>query len=364
MHNTPIKVYKHKVKQGLLHHDPEQEKCAVILDKLFHNLMIDHTHKKNVLDWVGEIFSKPDAHKGVYMYGAVGRGKSMLMDMFFDCLPASIKKRRVHFHAFMVEVHDYFHARRETDDFRDGVDGLITPLASLIAARSMVLCFDEFHVTDVADAMILGRLFTALFDRGVVIITTSNWEPERLYEGGLQRERFLPFIDLLKKRMDVAALNSETDYRRLFLSEEGTYFHPLNSNTRKKANDVFAKLTQKERPYRKIIKVKGRNIVVNTTAAGVARFPFSQLCENPHGAEDYLAIADHFHTVFLENVPKLTYDRRNEAKRLMTLIDALYDTGTHLVVTAEVDAENLYVSGDHKEEFERTVSRLLEMQNK
>ncbi len=364
MPKAPLKLYKEKTRQGLLHPDPEQEQAVIALDVLYQELMIAHFSKRSLWQVIrGLGRDQQDYTKGVYLHGGVGRGKSMLMDLFFASLPGEIKKRRVHFHAFMVEVHDYFHSRREADDFSEGVDGLIPSLASLIQSRSKVLCFDEFHITDVADAMILGRLFTALFDRGVIVVATSNWEPDRLYEGGLQRERFLPFIELLKSRMNVVHLDSDTDYRQQFLSEEGAYFYPLNSEATSKANEIFLKLTQGKTPYRKILKVKGRNIVVNRAAEGVARFTFAQLCEHPHGAEDYLKIAESFHTVFLENIPRLNYDRRNEAKRLMTLIDALYDTGTKLVVTAEAAAEELYLGHDHEFEFQRTVSRLNEMQN-
>lgn len=365
MSKTPLKLYEQKVQAGLLHYDEEQKKAVTILDELFCELMEAHIKKKNIFEMMSELGRKyQNVHRGIYMFGDVGRGKSMLMDLFYDCLPTSIKKRRVHFHAFMIEVHDYFHSRRSDAELAIGVEGLITPLASLIAARSKILCFDEFHVTDVADAMILGRLFSALFDQGVVIVTTSNWPPHRLYEGGLQRDRFMPFIELLKRRMDVIQLDSDTDYRRLLLSEEGTYYYPINRESEAKANALFIKLTQGVAPHRKILKVKGRNLVVNNCAAGVARFTFAQLCEQPLGAEDYLAIADAFHTVFLERVPIMNYDRRNEAKRLMNLIDVLYDNQTNLVVTAEVPAEELYLGHDHAKEFQRTISRLLEMQSR
>ena len=364
MPKTPLRLYKEKIRTGLLHADPEQEKAVMALDALYQELAIEYYRKRTWVQWLrGFGRHHQEYTKGVYMYGGVGRGKSMLMDLFYAALPGDIRKRRVHFHAFMIEVHDYFHTRRESDDFSEGVDNLIPSLATLIQLRSKVLCFDEFHITDVADAMILGRLFTALFDRGVIIIATSNWEPDKLYEGGLQRDRFLPFIELLKNRTNVVHLDSETDYRQQFLSEEGTYFYPLNSQSSTRANEVFLKLTQGKAPYREILKVKGHNIVVSRTVEGVARFTFSQLCEQAYGAEDYLKIAETYQTVFLENIPKLNYDRRNEAKRLMTLIDALYETGTKLIVTADAPAEELYLGHDHGFEFQRTVSRLNEMQN-
>lgn len=348
-----------------MHKDPEQEKAVSALDRLYHEVLARDSAQSGVWqNFMHFLRAKPSVvPRGVYMYGGVGRGKSMLMDLFYEALPRDIKKRRIHFHAFMIEVHNYFHSRREDGDIDTGVDALIPSLSSIIAARSDVLCFDEFHVTDITDAMILGRLFTALFDRGVVVVATSNWAPDRLYEGGLQRERFLPFIDLLKKRMEVVHLDSDTDYRGQFLQDAGTYFHPLGAASRTLVDTMFKKLTGEDIGHREILKVKGRNIVVSCAADGVAKFSFAQLCETPHGAEDYLKIAQTYHTVILENVPKLGYDRRNEAKRLMVLIDALYEHGTQLIMSADAPPEKLYRGHDHEFEFERTVSRINEMQS-
>ena len=362
---TPLKLYKEKLQAGILHPDPEQERAALALHRLYEELI--HNSDWRSRSWWQVLYTKlihrPEVPLGIYMYGGVGRGKSMLMDLFYDSLPGAITKRRVHFHAFMIEVHDYFHTRREADDFSEDIDGLLPSLAALISTRSKVICFDEFHVTDVADAMILGRLFTALFERGVVVVSTSNWEPDRLYEGGLQRDRFLPFIELLKSKMQVVFLDSPTDYRAQFLKNEGSYFWPLGEKTKVRAEEMFVRMTHGTVPHREILKVKGRNIVVTRTANGVARFTFSQLCENPHGAEDYLTIADSYHTIFLEGIPTMGYDRRNEAKRLMILVDSLYEKGTNLVITAEAPPDELYYGDDHKFEFKRTVSRLMEMQS-
>ncbi|MCB1592886.1 MAG: AFG1 family ATPase, partial [Alphaproteobacteria bacterium] len=296
-----------------------------------------------------------------YLYGGVGRGKSMLMDLFYDCLPETLPKRRVHFHEFMIEVHDYIHTRRSEDVVNGAVDEALPSLGEIICRRSRVLCFDEFHVTDVADAMILGRLFRLLFERGVVVVATSNWPPDRLYEGGLQRERFLPFIALLKEKMEVVHLDSPTDYRERMLAGEGTYFTPLSRDSDQHMDKVFSALTGNADVHEEKLFVKGRRLPVRT-AKGVARFTFAQLCEQPLGAEDYLAIAKNFHTVLLEHVPVLRYDRRNEAKRLMNLIDALYDKRVRLVVSADAPPEKLYSGHDHGFEFQRTVSRLQEMQ--
>lgn len=350
-----LSQYNEKIKSGVLTPDTEQARAAAVLQRLADDLGHGQSKKR--------FWSRKKTPKGVYMYGGTGRGKSMLMDMFFSVLPQNTAKRRVHFHAFMIEVHDYIHTRRQDDDFDDGIDGVLPALASRIAERSKVLCFDEFHVTDVADAMILGRLFTALFDHGVIVVATSNWPPSKLYEGGLQRDRFLPFIDLLKEKMEVVHLDGAVDYRAQCLQNEGTYFWPLGEATSHKADEVFELLTGAAVPGEEELSVKGRIIPVRAAAKGVARFTFAQLCENPHGAEDYIKIAQAYKTVFLENVPKIGYDRRNEAKRLMILIDALYEAKTRLIVTADAPPDKLYRGHDHGFEFQRTISRLQEMQS-
>lgn len=350
-----LQLYNERIRADKLNADPEQARAVAVLQRLLDELQLPGRARF----WP----RRKKIPRGVYMYGGTGRGKSMLMDMFFSVLPEKTLKRRVHFHAFMIEVHDYMHARRQDDDFDDDVDGLLPALAARISERTKVLCFDEFHVTDVADAMILGRLFTALFDHGVIVVATSNWPPSELYKGGLQRDRFLPFIDLLKVRMEIVHLDGTVDYRTQFLQSEGTYFWPLGDATSSKANELFKLLTGDTLPEEEELNVKGRIIPVRAAAKGVARFTFAQLCENPHGAEDYIKIAQTYKTVFLENVPKIGYDRRNEAKRLMILIDALYEAKTRLIVTADASADKLYRGHDHEFEFQRTVSRLLEMQS-
>lgn len=352
---TPISQYQGRIRSGTLKPDKAQEKAVTVLQGLFERLM----NRRHVPGW--QIWKKPERLRGLYIYGGVGRGKSMLMDLFHECLPPSLASRRVHFHAFMIEVHDYLHQSRSAE--RQDADKALPLLAKKIAAESEVLCFDEFHVTDITDAMILGRLFTALFSHGVVVVSTSNWPPDDLYKGGLQRERFLPFIALMKERMEVLHLDSSVDYRTQCLRESGTYFTPLGEKTREKANTLFHKLTLGAPQITDEFKVKGRTMKVDTVAGSVARFSFAQLCERPLGAEDYLEIAERYNTVFLEAVPKLGYDRRNEAKRLMALIDALYEKKTRLVITAEAPPETLYRGSDHAFEFERTVSRLNEMQS-
>lgn len=297
--------------------------------------------------------------KGVYLYGGVGRGKSMLMDLFYDFIPPTIQKRRVHFHEFMIETHDWLHQKRG-----DQMDDLLPAYADHVARQTKLLCFDEFHVTDVADAMILGRLFTALMEQNVVVVATSNWAPDNLYEGGLQRDLFMPFITLLKERLKIVHLDSDQDYRALSDPDQDIYyFCPLNEQTLGKIGQLFAELTNNQKIERKIIEVKGRNLEI-TVSNNVARTTFAQLCEQPLGAEDYIKIAQSFDTVFVENIPTLSAENRNEAKRFILLIDCLYEAKCRLVLSAANDIHNLYDGSDHAFEFDRTVSRLMEMQSK
>ncbi len=363
--SSPTEVYQKRLKSGELNPDKVQKEAIEVLQGLFDAIVAAHkAPPENFFERLtGLVKSKDESPKGVYMHGGVGRGKSMLMDLFYGCLPDDIRKERVHFHEFMIEVHNYLHERRSEYDVTEGVDEALPSLASRISERSRVLCFDEFHVTDVADAMILGRLFTALFDRDVLVVATSNWPPDDLYKGGLQRERFLPFIELLKNRLNIVHLDSPIDYRAQFLRSEGSYFWPLGEHTQRRIDELFEKLTDCAAPDEAEITVKGRVIAVEAQAKGVARFSFAQLCENPHGAEDYIAIAKTYGTIFLEGIPKLGYDRRNEAKRLMTLIDALYENQNRLIVTADAAPDRLYFGHDHAFEFERTISRLMEMQS-
>lgn len=345
---TPLEAYKRKITGNDLQPDASQQAAMQELQRLYDELVAP---AKGFL-------RKKKTPKGVYLWGGVGRGKSMLMDLFFEKLPKTIKKRRVHFHQFMIETHDFLHKARQEKE----ADAAILRFADKVSSENDVLCFDEFHVTDIADAMILGRLFTAIFKNGTVMVATSNWPPEKLYEGGLQRDLFLPFIELVKQKLVIVEMNGGIDYRLQSLRDSGVYFSPLGPAAQRQADEAFAHLTDGATVYDEMLTVKGRAVHVERTAKGVARFSFAQLCERPLGAEDYLTIARQYHTVFLEGVPRLKYDRRNEAKRLMTLIDALYETKTKLVMTADAPPDKIYQGHDHGFEFERTVSRLIEMQ--
>lgn len=343
-------LYKTRIQSGSLKDDPHQYAAIRALQCLADDLANEKPKR---------LFSKKKPIRGVYIHGPVGRGKSMLMDMFFNSIPDTIAKRRVHFHAFMIEVHDYLHAARQKGEG----DSALMRLATQFGKSLRVLCFDEFHVVDVADAMILSRLFTALLEHGLAVVATSNSPPEKLYEGGLQRDRFLPFIDLVKKDFDIVGLDGPIDYRMRILEDTGVYHWPLGHHTQEWADNMFQELSGGTPENAEQLTVKGRILDVAHVARNVARFTFAQLCERPLGAEDYLAISRAYHTIFLEGIPKLRYDRRNEAKRLMILIDALYDSGTRLIVTADAPPDKLYFGKDHEFEFQRTVSRLLEMQS-
>lgn len=359
-----LDLYRARVAEGGLTDDPAQ---IAAIDRLQNILKALGNQKPGLLAWIPAFagMTSENEIQGLYIHGPVGRGKSMLMDLFYQAVPGSIPKRRVHFHEFMIEVHDFLHrCRQQKKGASNGPDQALLNFVEQLSRTVRVLCFDEFHVTDVADAMILSRLFTALLGRGMVIVATSNWPPEKLYEGGLQRDRFLPFIDLVKARMGVVHLDGGIDYRLRRLERDGVYHWPLGSVSDEWVNAMFHDLTGGAPPHKDQLEVKGRIIPVAQAARNAARFTFTELCQNPLGAEDYLAIARKYHTVFLENVPKLKDSQRNEAKRLMILIDTLYDSGTLLVVTADAPPEKLYAGDDHAFEFQRTVSRLLEMQSK
>lgn len=318
----------------------------------------------------GLFLKRKEPPRGIYMWGGVGRGKSMLMDWFFEKAPNK-HKRRVHFHAFMLDVHSRIGTWRKLDqserrasDFhvRGAGDDPIAPVAKSISAEARLLCFDEFHVTNIADAMILSRLFEALWRRGVIVVATSNREPERLYWQGLNRSLFLPFIDLLKEHMHVHELGGDEDHRLRKLQSAPVYYAPLDDAARAGLETAWKKLTSGQEPAPTILSVQGRDLELERTASGVAFASFDELCNAALGAADYLEIAQTFHTLILADVPQMEPEMRNEAKRFVTLIDALYEAKTNLIVSAAVSPEKLYEDGTEAFEFERTVSRLTEMQ--
>lgn len=361
----PIFRYRELKNDGTLREDPIQELAAEKLQSLHHALN-GYNHQTGSIGWkerLGLSRRRDDPPQGLYMYGGVGRGKSMLMDLLFETSPIEAK-RRVHFHEFMIETHSKIHTWRQAQKERATKETDPLPkIAAEVADEATVLCFDEFHVTDIADAMILGRLFEALFENGVVVVATSNWAPDDLYKDGLQRDRFLPFIDLMKQRLDVLHLDSDTDYRLIRLKSFKAYHAPLGPAATRELKKAFDSLTEGARKEPETLTVKGRDLIIPQAARGVAFCHFADLCEKPLGAEDYITLADRFHTLVLDGVPKLIADKRNEAKRFMTMIDALYEHKVNIIMAADAAPQDLYREGKHAFEFERSVSRLMEMQS-
>ncbi len=298
--------------------------------------------------------------QGLYLYGEVGKGKSMLMDLFFESAPVA-SKRRVHFHEFMRDVQQRLHTMRQDKSQKD--PDPIPRLAREIVATSWLLCFDELQVTDIADAMILGRLFEGLFADGAVLLITSNRPPDDLYKNGLQRDRFLPFIQLIKDKVDVLELAAERDYRLGRSEGRQTFFVPNGAESEGALAAAFAELNWGTPPRPDTLFVLGRDVKVPRAGDHVAWFTFAELCQAALGPSDYLALASHNHTLILSGIPLLTPDQRDSAKRFVTLIDALYEHNVHLICSAAAMPEKLYPEGDGSFEFQRTVSRLMEMKS-
>ena len=297
--------------------------------------------------------------KGLYMVGEVGRGKSMLMDLFFDSAGVA-RKQRIHFHRFMQNCHARVFAWKKANP--DGTDP-IPPLADSIAAEAALLCFDEFQVNDIADAMILGRLFQALFARGVVVIATSNVAPDDLFKGQPGRDAFLPFIAMIKERLDVFMMDAGRDFRRERMRGLRTWHVPADDFSRRALDEAFERLTGGIRPRPITLTVMGRSLVVPLATEGVARFDFETLCGTALGAGDYLAIATRFHTLILDDIPRLNPDNYDKARRFIVLIDTLYDQRVKLIASADAQPDQLYRRGENAKMFERTASRLDEMQS-
>lgn len=355
-----IARYEALVTAGELRPDPEQRAAAERLDHLQREL-----ESSNQVGLLGRLFGKRRAgSRGLYLWGGVGRGKSMLMDLFHECL-AIPEKRRVHFHAFMLEVHARLREARKSES-----GDPIPPVAAAIAQGLRVLAFDEMVVNNSADAMIMSRLFTALIkSHGLIVVTTSNRAPSELYRDGLNREHFLPFIALTERDLDVMALNGPVDYRLERLAGMATWHAPIGDAATAQVREAFFRLTDyppedsAHVPSAELDLGGGRRLHVPKSLKGVAVFSFKRLCGEARGAADYLAVAQAYHTVIIVGIPRMGPDQRNEAARFVTLIDALYENKVKLLATAATQPEELYPSGDGRFEFERTVSRLKEMQS-
>ncbi len=361
------RAYRDRIERREISRDPEQEAVAAALDRLIEEIAAKRlAAKSSSLGWLFGRKRPPKAPvKGLYIHGGVGRGKTMLMDLFFELVPVR-RKRRAHFNDFMADVHDRIGRHRAAVKAGEAKgDDPIPPVAQALAAQAWVLCFDEFSVTDIADAMILSRLFAALFEAGVVLVATSNVAPDDLYRDGLNRPLFTPFIEILKRHAQVMHLDAETDYRLEKLSRVPVYMKPVSEETERAFDGAWADLVNGSAEQQDEIVVKGRHVPVPRVVRDAARFTFSDLCRKPLAARDYLAIADRYRTVFLEHVPVMDDSTRNEAKRFILLIDTFYDRKVRLVVTAEAPPDQLYRgrTGAEAFEFDRTASRLIEMQS-
>ncbi|MFO1152132.1 MAG: cell division protein ZapE [Rhodospirillales bacterium] len=374
MPDGPLSQYRARLQSGEIRSDPAQELAAEKLESL-HLALKGYQPQTGRSGWkerFGLARRRAEPPQGLYIYGGVGRGKSMLMDVFFRCAPVT-RKRRVHFHAFMQEVHGVRQGfgrgagaaqkSKAPMKLQARGDDLIARVAEHVAEDALLLCFDEFQVLDIADAMILGRLFEAFFELGIVIVATSNRPPRDLYKNGLQRENFLPFIGLMEKKLDVLHLNSPIDYRLETMRAMDVYLTPADPTTETRLREYFARLTHGADVGPESLIVNGRTLEIALAADDIAFTSFRDLCEAPLGPADYLAIAGRFDVLLLSEIPQLGRERRNEAKRFVTLVDALYEHRVKLICSAESPPENLYPSGDGAFEFERTVSRLFEMQS-
>jgi len=366
MPSTVAERYAALAHEGEIERDPAQESVALKLARLEERLAQHRLSRKSShLGWLFAKSKPAGPIKGLYIHGDVGRGKTMLMDLFFG-LSSVERKRRAHFHEFMADVHERLNAVRHEMKAGRIVDAdPIRHVADALAEESWLLCFDEFHVTDIADAMILGRLFTQLFEQGVVVVATSNVEPDDLYKDGLNRALFVPFITLLRAHMDVVRLEAPKDFRLEKLSGQPVWYVPADEDAEVALNIAWQRLTGTLSGEPCEIPMKGRVIRVAEAAKGVARFSFAQLCGQPLGASDYLRIAREFHTIILDRVPVMDYPQRNEAKRFIALIDTLYDNAVKLVASAAAEPSALYLAteGYEANEFKRTASRLFEMRS-
>ena len=353
-------AYDERLRNGVLEPDPAQAPAVAALERLESDLEAARPPG---------LFRKPEPVRGVYLFGPVGRGKSVLMDLFFEAAPVE-KKRRVHFHVFMAEAQGLLNAWRRGDAAARKAgfgqakgDDPIPPAAELIAERARLLCFDEFQVTDIADAMILGRLFEHLFQAGVTIAATSNRAPDELYKDGLNRQLFLPFIAMLKEKLEVVEVNGRRDYRLARLRAAGTWFSPDDPDNEAHFDDLWREVLGGDEETGATLEVYGRKEHWPRASGGLLRAHFRSLCGEALGPSDYLAIAERFHTVFIEAIPRLRAEDRSAARRFGALIDTLYERRARLVALAAAQPADLYPTGEGSFEFERAVSRLEEMRS-
>ncbi len=353
----PLHTYRARVADGSITSDPGQamalEKLQLLWDRLAKPR--DPAPKSRGFFGFGKKAEPEPEPNGLYLYGGVGIGKSMMMDLFHDDAPVD-RKRRTHFHDFMQEIHAALREERTR-----GTPDPLGPIAARIAAETRLLCFDEMQVTDIADAMILARLFEGLFAAGVVVVATSNRHPNDLYKNGLNRHLFEPFIELIQQKLDVLHVSGPPDYRKIDADRGGVYFAPDDAANRQSFDDLWRSFCGEATPFPAMLNLQGRFIELPLATKTEMRAGFTDLCAKPLGPGDYLLLAKTYPTVFLEDVPILGPEKRDQAKRFVTLIDALYEARARLVILAAADPESLYPKGDGAFEFERTASRLMEM---
>ena len=358
--------YAAGVAAGKVERDPAQ---LAVVDRLarLEGEIIEHrlARKSSSLGWLFARDKKQAPLKGLYIYGEVGRGKTMLMDLFYEATSVQ-RRRRAHFHEFMIDVHERIHGLRQKMKLGEyAAEHPIELVAKELVREAWLLCFDEFHVTDIADAMILGRLFAQLFTRGVVVVATSNVAPLDLYKEGLNRALFVPFIQMLEEHMDIVRLASRTDFRLEKLAGKPVWYVPADEAADAALDDAWRRLARENDGGAQELSLKGRTIHMPRAAMGVARFSFHDLCEQPLAAADYLRIAHEYHTIILDHIPVMTFDNRNAAKRFIILIDTLYDMNVKLIASAAAEPDALYRAdeGYEAQEFQRTASRLIEMRS-
>lgn len=344
--------YQHALKERGYKPDAAQERAVARLQVAYDEWV---AYKSKRSSSFKRLINRPDVPRGVYMWGGVGRGKSFLMDSFYSVVPV-VRKTRLHFHEFMRGVH------RQLDELK-GVADPLDEVAKRIARKYRLICFDEFHVSDIADAMILYNLLSALFDNGVTFVMTSNYDPDKLYPDGLHRDRMLPTIALLKEKLDVMNVDAGVDYRHRSLEQVQAYYTPLNAAADKALRDAYAKLADTaDEDVR--VHIENREIRALRRAGGVIWFDFATLCGGPRSQNDYLELASRFHTVILSGVPAMSASQSSEARRFTWLVDVFYDHKVKLLMSAEVEPEQLYTKGVLSNEFHRTVSRIIEMQSR
>lgn len=352
---TPLEKYQENLLRDDFSSDPAQKDAVQYTQALYEELTEIDEEKGLVEQIKNKLLSeKRQTIKGLYFWGGVGRGKTYIIDAFYDCLPFS-DKTRIHFHRFMQRIHN------ELKQLKDVEDPLLI-VADKITEETRVLCFDEFHVTDITDAMLLGGLIKALFERGVILVTTSNEAPDQLYPGGLQRERFLPAIELIKQHTHVINIDSGIDYRLRFLDKAETYHYPLDQNATGMLRNNFEHIAPDEGADDLVLEIVGRMIKTVSCADGVVWFKFSEICDGPRGPADYIEISRLFQTVLIANIPTFSDENNDQAKRFMTLVDEFYDHNVKLIVTAAALPGALYNGKRLEKPFQRTISRLQEMQ--